>query len=141
MKTYALVKKCLVCVVVVFGLLLGGCASTEQKVNTISLGMDKQQVIDVLGPPDNSRATEDVEYLVYQLTTPRTGDQINECAFMSAITIAGLFLPGPCARSNAEYFVQFKQGKVTAYGKVGDFGSPQDLEAIIDLNQTVKEAE
>ena len=121
----------------VFGLLVGGCASTEKKINTVSVGMDKQQVIDALGPPESSRANKSVEYLIYNLTKTRNADDALLCTIGSVMIVGAAM----CKRSKAEYFVQFQQGKVTAYGKVGDFDSTQDPEATINLNQTVKEVE
>ena len=47
-------------------LLLFGCAST-QRMNNVSLGMTKSEVIDVMGNPDVSKCADGVEYLIYAL--------------------------------------------------------------------------
>ncbi len=111
---------------------LVGCVSTEHKINAVSLGMNKQQVIEALGTPDNSRAAEGVEYMIYQLKAA------TDAGFCAASILA--FGAG-CARDKVDYFVQLEQGKVTAYGKVGDFDSIKDPEATININKTVKEIE
>ena len=95
---------------------LGGCAPTTlNKMNKVSIGMDKQQVISAIGSPTETRATQGIEYLVYHLrmdTDVRT--------------------------AKTPYFVQLENGRVTAYGKVGDFGSTQTPESTVNVNQTIK---
>jgi len=98
---------------------LAGCMPTTlDKMNKVSLGMSKQEVIAAIGSPTETRATEGVEYLMYHLrvdTDVRT--------------------------SKKPYFVQLEKGRVTAYGKMGDFGSTQLPESTININKTVKKAE
>ena len=97
--------------------LLAGCAGTENRVNEISLGMSKAQVIQVLGQPKSTRASAGVEYLVYDLK--KTTDA-GKC-----VTTSLMLVPIGCMREKVEYFVQFKQGVATAYGEIGDFDSTQ----------------
>lgn len=82
-----------------FGLI--GCATAASKMNNLSLGMTKPEVIKAMGSPFSTKASEGVEILEYRLL--------------------------PCGASevcNAEqYWVTLKSGKVTQYGKAGDFGS------------------
>ena len=98
----------------VFLVLLAGCVAVTQKMNGLAIGMTKGEVLQVLGSPNDTRATEEIEYLVYMLAIRLGGPQ-------------------------SEYFVQLKQGRVVSYGKVGDFGSTQDPEATININKTTKE--
>jgi len=110
--------------------LLAGCAGTENRVNEISLGMSKAQVIQVLGQPKSTRASAGVEYLVYEL---KESIDASSCAAWSL-----LLVPVECMRKKIEYFVQFKQGVATAYGEIGDFDSTQDPEQTINVNRTIK---
>lgn len=91
--------------------LLVGCA-TSHKMNEISLGMTKQQVIEKLGPPVSTSAAPGVEYLNYRFS--ETGDH----------AYYGISTP---------YFVRIVGGKVDAYGRRGDFDVPE-TKSTIDLN-------
>jgi hypothetical protein len=77
-------------------MLVIGCAASSKKMNNVSLGMTKSQVIQAIGAPDSSSAKEDIELLKYRL---RPG---------------GLF--------PSQYYVMLRDGKVDAFGQVGDFG-------------------
>jgi len=74
-----------------------GCAGSAKKLNHVTLGMTKPDVIEVMGEPDYSSVRDDVEILSYQLTTN------------SFFTDA--------------YIIRIKQGKVDLFGRRGDFGS------------------
>jgi hypothetical protein len=76
-------------------LFIFGCVSSN-KLNNVRLGMDKKDVIAAMGEPDSTSAIENTVYLRYKLWS------------------GGFF-------SN-DYFVQLIDGKVEAYGRVGDFG-------------------
>ena len=78
--------------------------------NSVSVGMTKQQVIEVLGPPVSTSAKQGVEYLNYRFS--ETSDHAFE----------GVTTP---------YFVRIIGGKVDAYGRLGDFDSTRST---IDLN-------
>lgn len=93
----------LACVAVV------GCA-TAHKMNTVGVGMTKQQVIGVLGPPASTSATSGVEYLNYRFS------ETDDHAFQGITT---------------PYFVRIVNGKVDAYGRLGDFDSTKRS---IDVN-------
>lgn len=82
-------------------LLLTACA-TSQKVNSISVGMTKAQVIEIMGQPDSSSAEAGVESLNYALY-----ESAGERRF-------GRTKP---------YYVRLSGGKVEAYGRLGDFKS------------------
>ena len=98
---------------------LAGCMPTTlNKMNEVSIGMSKQEVITAIGSPTETRATENVEYLMYHLR-----------------------IHTDVRRLKKPYFVQIENGRVTAYGEMGDFGSTQLPEATVNINQTVKEIE
>ena len=100
-------------------LLLVGCATSSTKLNTVSLGMTKQQVIEAMGQPQSTRATSGSEYMIYRLT--------------DASPL--LFVVGHYLEREADYYVRLAGGRVDAYGKVGDFDSthPQKYDVNIDM--------
>jgi len=75
-----------------------GCAGAGQKMNSLKIGMTKQEVIEAIGAPNSSSGSRNVEYLKYESNT-------------------GVF-------SSDEYYVRLMDGKVDAYGKKGDFNLP-----------------
>lgn len=82
-----------------------GCATTANRLNKISIGMTKPEVIDLLGDPVSVSATNSVEYLNYQFTETR-----NDIIY----------------KREHPYFVRIVSGKVESYGKLGDFNSTKD---------------
>jgi len=99
---------------VVAAILTTGCA-TAHKMNSVSIGMTKQEVISVLGPPTSTSAKEGVEYLNYRFS------ETDDHAFY------GITSP---------YFVRIINGKVDSYGRLGDFDSTKapETKSTIDLN-------
>ena len=93
---------------------VAGCA-TAQKINSVSIGMTKQEVMTALGPPASTSAKDGVEYLNYRFS--ETDDE----AFY------GITRP---------YFVRIINGKVDSYGRLGDFDSTKtpETKSTIDLN-------
>lgn len=98
----------------VVSILIAGCA-TAHKMNNLSIGMTKQEVISALGSPASTSAKEGVEYLNYRFS--ETDDQ----------EFAGITSP---------YFVRIINGKVDSYGRLGDFDSTKtpETKSTIDLN-------
>lgn len=85
---------------------LAGCANRPNyapysSLNKISVGMSKETVIQILGSPNSSAAQGNTEYLKYIMI-------INEFS-----------RPREC-------FVRLVNGKVEAYGRIGDFDSTKD---------------
>ena len=98
---------------------LAGCMPTTlNKMNKVSIGMSKQEVITAIGSPTETRATAGVEYLMYHL---RVDTDVRY--------------------SKVPYFVQIEKGRVIAYGKMGDFGSTQVPESTVNINKTVKKVD
>ena len=82
--------------------------------NRISVGMTKADVIAAMGDPDSTAAPgAGVEYMRYSLTE-------SSIEAYNGIT--------------APYFVELVNGRVAAYGRVGDFGSAQNPGVNVNMN-------
>jgi len=77
-----------------------GTAPSTRKINLVSIGMSKTEVISIMGLPDSSAGKEGVEYMKYRLAT------------------SGLDFDGS---DTSDYFVRIVNGKVDAFGQRGDF--------------------
>ena len=98
--------------IAIAAVLLVGCASTKSlNFSTISIGMNKQQVIALKGEPFRVAAMDGLEYFIY-----RGFDK-------------ELFKPN--GFSVYEAFIRFKDGKVDAYGRLDDFDSTRHKELLI----------
>ena len=91
-------KSCRIIVVILSVVFLIGCAATHQKINSLKIGMTKQEVIDAIGEPNITSASGKLEYLKYRIDV-------------------GLVY-------SDEYIVRLWEGKVEAYGQRGDFNLP-----------------
>jgi outer membrane protein assembly factor BamE (lipoprotein component of BamABCDE complex) len=76
--------------------LICGCA-TRSSMNQLSVGMTKEQVLDILGTPHTKEAHNDVEVLDYTL-----GD------------------PSPFS-THTTYYVELRNSKVTSFGERDDY--------------------
>jgi hypothetical protein len=74
-----------------------GCAGSAKKINNLSIGMTKAEVIEIMGAPNYTSGTSDVEILSYKLTSDTL--------------------------IRDTYYVRLKQGKVERFGRQGSFGS------------------
>jgi hypothetical protein len=121
------------------GLVTGCSTSTVQNLNSVSVGMSKAEVIQTMGTPEETRAAEGTEYLIYKLRrAPSSGTQTG-CATAGLFTYGLAYLVAEsCRYQDNDYFVQLNDGKVTAYGKIGDFNSTAKPEATINVNQNIK---
>lgn len=85
---------------------LTGCQAamygTATQLNQISTGMPKTEVISRLGPPNSTAAYEGGEYLTYR--------------WMEAVATAW----------PQDYFVFLVDGRVSSFGRKGDFNSVKD---------------
>lgn len=95
-------------------LALSGCANGfgkhSSRMNSVSLGMTKAQVIEQIGEPISVSAEKGVEYLHYRFF---------EVAF-------GPYMP---------YFVRIKEGRVDSYGRTGDFDTTRAPTTRIEVEQ------
>ena len=105
--------------VVLLCLGLCGCATMSQKMNSISLGMSKDEVMKKMGNPISTSATENTEYLNYSLVESADG-------------IIGY--PRP-------YYVCIRDGKVISYGRKGDFDTTKDPTQVIKVIGDLKSDE
>jgi hypothetical protein len=88
MKGYRLIGLLLLVV------LLVGCAGAS-RLNSVKLGMTRDEVIDVAGTPSSTSQMDNMQYLKYQL--------INDWIFTD------------------RFYVRLTDGRVDAFGRVGDF--------------------
>jgi len=84
----------IVCFVLIF---LIGCAASSKRLNNLDIGMTKAEVINVLGEPNYTSASNNVEILTYKFKS-------------------GSF--------NTDTFqIKIKNGKVERFGQQGSFGT------------------
>ncbi|MEY3275257.1 MAG: SmpA / OmlA family, partial [Verrucomicrobiota bacterium] len=77
--------------------LLAGCAASSARLNRISPGMTREEVVSALGTPHAVTAQGGVEYLTYNLLNKGVGDM-------------------------KEYAVKVVAGRVESFGEKADFG-------------------
>ncbi|MFZ9856101.1 MAG: outer membrane protein assembly factor BamE domain-containing protein [Limisphaerales bacterium] len=77
---------------------IAGCASSSAKLNRISLGMSREEVVKTLGRPHAVSAQGDVEFLTYNLINKGVGDM-------------------------KEFVVRIQKGSVESFGERVNFGS------------------
>jgi outer membrane protein assembly factor BamE (lipoprotein component of BamABCDE complex) len=97
-------------------LALAGCA-TSGKINAVSIGMTKDEVLKVMGDPVSISAKGNIEYLNYKLS------ETDDDAFMGWTT---------------SYFVRIINGKVDSYGRSGDFDSTNKPTLKIETDENIK---
>jgi hypothetical protein len=115
---------------------LSGCAGSAVKTNDLSLGMTKSEVIAIFGQPESSRASNGVEFFTYKLTPGTKVGTGAGCAAIGLLTLGISYFDDRCTGGTAEeYYVQFKSGKVSGYGKMGDFDSTKST--TFDLNHNI----
>ena len=78
-------------------ILVFGCAGSAKKINHLSIGMTKAEVIEAMGEPNYTSGANDIEILSYKLTSN--------------------------SLYSDTYFVRIKNGKVDRFGQQGSFGS------------------
>ena len=100
--------------------LLSACTSSG-KINTISVGMTKKQVIEAMGDPDSVSAQNGAEYLSY---------------FLCYSNCAALIMEN---RGRDWYYVRLINGTVESYGKKGDFDSTKTPTTRIERVDTIKQ--
>ena len=100
--------------------LLGACASSG-KINAVSIGMTKEQVVSVMGQPDSISSQGGYEYMSYFLC-------YSNCAALM-----------PQLRGPDWYYVQLISGKVESYGRKGDFDSTKTPTTRVERVDTIKQ--
>ena len=98
--------------ITIAAVVLVGCTSTKSlNLSTISIGINKQEVVSLQGEPFRVAAMDGSEYYIY-----RGFDK-------------ELFKPNGFMVYEA--FIGFKNGKVDAYGRLDDFDSTRHKELLI----------
>ena len=99
--------------ILIAAIALAGCA-TAPRTNCLSIGINKQKVIAIMGRPSNTAAdTNGIVVLRYELTATW------HAAFH---------------HRTDDYFVRLIDGKVDCYGKIGDFYSENELTRKLSFN-------
>jgi Short C-terminal domain len=102
------------------GALLSGCA-TSGKINSVSIGMTKNQVVEAMGAPDTVSSHSGSEYLSY---------------FLCYSNCAALIVEN---RGRDWYYVRLINGTVESFGKKGDFDSAKVPTTRIERIDTIKQ--
>ena len=104
-------KRLSVLLVLIF---VSGCA-TAHKISKVQLGMTKNEVIQVMGPPDSISAKGNIEYLNYQL---------------QEFGIDNRLITRP-------YYVRILEGRVDSFGRLGDFDSTQKPTVRLETEENI----
>ena len=92
---------------------LSGCATSNKfNFSSISLGMDKEEILSLKGEPYRTAAIDGFEYFIYR-----------------GFDLKIMFDDG--SSGTYEAFVRFKDEKVDAYGRLDDFESTRHKELLI----------
>jgi hypothetical protein len=113
-------------------ILIVSCAGTQSRLNELSLGMSKGDVISILGDPDSVAANSGAEYLVYNLSGKTGAGKAVGCSAVTLMTFG--MGAATCSPDKEDFFVRLVRGAVDAYGKVGDFDSTKTPESTININ-------
>lgn len=123
--------------ILVAGVLAGSlvaCASGSKKLNQVSLGMNKAQVISAMGAPDTTAAKDGREFMIYKLGSGTDAGTAATCASMGVLTLGMMYINPECRGGHKnDYFVLLEGGEVTSYGRVGDFDSTKEADVVIDV--------
>jgi outer membrane protein assembly factor BamE (lipoprotein component of BamABCDE complex) len=110
-------------VVIMSAFVVSGCATTSE-LRKLSIGMDKKEVVDILGEPVSTRASI------------RPSGMVEIWDYKFAKNVLGF----PPVRDT--YWIFFKDNKVFQWGEENDWGNPAKdpdyVEKIIIDNQTEK---
>lgn len=103
-------------------IMASGCASTIQKTLQLSVGMSKSEVIQIMGNPESSKASDGAEFLIYKLQ-PGTSLGVGAVCGMAGLLTIGIAYADPrcTGGKEEEHFVKLESGKVVSYGRIGDF--------------------
>lgn len=95
-------------ILVVLFLYLASCATSSKRLNHLRVGMTRDEVIEVMGEPNETRAAPGGEVLVYHLAQSEWSSR------------------------TTEYWLVIDGEKLQSYGKPGDWGTanPQTIKII-----------
>ncbi len=95
---------------------LCGCATFSSQMNSLKIGMTKDDVIKIMGQPVSTSSKGNVEFMNYALTETST-------QWWYGWT--------------SPYSVCLQNGKVISFGRTGDFGTTAQPKEVIELDQKV----
>lgn len=95
------------------------CAGRQSRMDDISMGMKKSEVIDVLGSPDMQASKNGVEYLGYTLNG-RSATGTVFCTIGTLVFTLGIATYF-CFEGHNDNVVQLYNGAVTGYGPINEF--------------------
>ncbi len=127
--------------ILILVIFLVGCVNTAKNMDYVFVGMSREGVIIALGEPTDTRTSDGVEYMYYRLRTAPIAEVQGGCGAAGVATLGLAYLYKGCRYSDDDYFIQLKEGKVAAYGRMQDAKSTQDPGAAANVNQTIKEEE
>ncbi len=118
-------------------IMIYGCASIRpinygERMNNLNVGMTKKEALEIMGPPMNTSANADIEYMLYPAPNNVTAVSVPVTDRNGLIHQRNSYV----ATETPPYFIRFKNGKLESYGRVGDFDSskPPEQKETIDLN-------
>ncbi|QPK64810.1 SHOCT domain-containing protein [Methylomonas sp. LL1] len=101
---------------------LNGCMAmifgTADQLNQLTIGMPKQEVLTLLGPPKSVSANEGIEYMQY--------------SWVKTVIAADGNFP-------EDYYVAIRDGKVSNFGRKGDFDSAKYPAQRVEIDQTIRQ--
>lgn len=93
-----------------------GCAATPEKMVELQMGINRAQVVQIMGSPTSVSSINESEYLNYNLC-------VNHCA-------------GPIPyRQFRPFYVRLINGKVESFGEKGDFDSTKTPTTRIEIDK------
>ena len=126
MTTLSLIRKLFI--VAILAASLSSCAivvamaPSADKLNELSVGMNKKDAIKIMGNPDRTSAKDNVEYLIYRLAYEKD---------FSKSWFFGIFAKA----YKDDYFVKIVKEKVDSYGRLGDFDSTKDPKFKLEISK------
>ena len=105
--------------VIVLTVLLVGCANTAKRMGSLTVGMSKFEVYQLLGQPESELTVGPYEYLEYSLSEAPPATMQTVCAVGGLYTIAitAVFRVDECRSKVDKYFVRLKGARVDRYGQ------------------------
>jgi hypothetical protein len=110
-------------------MMLAGCATSSQRLQQVSLGMDKERVTEEIGDPSAARGAiqnkfgQTIEVWEYVLALPST-DSAGEVIGKAFTTIISLGAGAVLFKGERQkYWLYFVNDKLVRYGQAGDWGT------------------
>jgi hypothetical protein len=126
--------------IVSIGLMLNGCATSTKKLASISLGMDKENVIESIGDPDEVKGAmrnkfgQSIEVWEYTLVVPSsdTAGTIVSKSVLSVITLG--IMAKKFQGKRKKYWFYYYQDELVRWGPSGVWSTESDRIYEIDFN-------